>query len=82
MSRKRNKKEELDVETTFVDMNVDGFRWYDPNRKKRAESKGEKIGFREYLRLVRAAFAAYLPMILTTVLVFALLVALAYVWLS
>ena len=30
----KEKLEELDTETTFADMNVEGFKWYDPAKKK------------------------------------------------
>ena len=36
-------REELDMETTFADMNVDGFSWYDPSKKKNGGKSQGKI---------------------------------------
>ena len=33
MSKKQKKQDDLDMETTFADMNVEGFSWYNPNKK-------------------------------------------------
>ncbi len=79
---KRNKKEDdLDTETTFADMNVEGFRWYDPNAKKNGGRKDkQKISRKEYWMMVRAAFAAYLPMFLILIAAFGLMVAIAWLW--
>lgn len=86
MTRKTDggkKKDELDTETTIADMNVEGFRWYDPSKKKNGgRSTRPKISGKEYWKLVRAAFAAYLPSILIIVAVFGIMVVLAYLWLS
>ena len=77
-------REELPYEdpgTTFADMNIEGFRWYNP-RKKKGE-KGEKINVsrKEYWSMVRGAFAAYLPMFLCIIASFGLVFLLAYLWL-
>ncbi len=32
---KKKREDDLDTTTTFADMNVDGFKWYDPAMKKR-----------------------------------------------
>lgn len=81
-SDKPKKKDDLDTETTIVDMNVEGFRWYDPQRKKNGNMPRQKISRKEYWKLVRGAFAAYLPMILCVILAFGIVVALAYLWLG
>ena len=81
---KRNKKpDDLDMETTFADMNVEGFRWYDPNLKKNG-TRGSKPNLtrREYWQLVRAAFAAYAPVFVIVIVVFALMACLAWIWVS
>ena len=47
----KNKKEkkqraELDMETTIADMNVEGFRWYNPDKKKgKQNGKNPRQGF-------------------------------------
>lgn len=83
MSRK-NKRDDLDTETTFVDMNVEGFRWYDPAKKKNGGQKSvkRKVSRKEYWSMVRGAFAAYAPFMAVIVLAFGIMVALAYLWLN
>lgn len=82
----KKQKPELDTTTTFVNMNVEGFKWYDPNLEKRIEQrKGvipPKISRREYWQMVRGAFAAFWPYLLGMVLIFGLMVGFAYLWLS
>lgn len=80
----KNKKDDLDMETSFADMNVEGFRWYDPNRKKTGGVKQvkQKISRKEYWAMVRGAFAAMLPMIGCIILAMAAVIAIAYLWLS
>ncbi len=75
------REEPLDTETTFADMNVEGFSWYDPKRKK---EKSEKVSVskKEYRAMVRGAFAAMLPMFLCILSAFAIVFLLAYLWLK
>ena len=80
-------KSELDTTTTFVNMNVEGFKWYDPTLEKRLKEKEKgvvppKISRREYLRLVFGAYAALWPVILIVIAIFGALVGIAYLWLS
>ena len=80
---KKNKqpKAELDMETTVADMNVEGFSWYNPNKKKkRAQSIGP-ITRKEYWAMVKGAFAAVWPLMVCTVLGAALMFLFAYIWL-
>ena len=44
MSRKNKKDNGLDTETTIVDMNVEGFKWYNPTVKKQKKPSDEQIG--------------------------------------
>ncbi len=78
---KKAPKEELDTETTFADMNVEGFSWYNPKKKK---GKSEKINVsrKEYWAMVRGAFAAMLPMILCLFTAMGIVFLLAYLWLK
>lgn len=84
MSRKNRKDDDLDMETTFADMNIDGFRWYDPSRKRNNGKKRvrRKVTRKEYWQMVRGAFAAYLPFFIIVILALGAMVALAYLWLS
>ncbi|MGN0818604.1 MAG: hypothetical protein ACI4L9_06510 [Candidatus Coproplasma sp.] len=78
--KKNNQKDELDTETTIVNMNVDGFSWYDPNKDKR--TKQPKVSRKEYWQMVRGAFAAFAPFFVVLLLTFGIVVTLAYIWLS
>lgn len=83
MAKKQRKPDELDTETTFADMNVEGFSWYDPHRKRDAnKGRKRKVTRKEYRQLVRAAFAAYLPVFLIVVAVFGIVACIAYLWVS
>lgn len=78
-------KSELDTETTFADMNVEGFRWYDPTKKQNAKGKKverEKLTKQEYRSMVKGAFLAYIPMFLSILLGFAVMVLIAYLWMK
>ncbi len=85
MPKKNKKRDDLDTETTFADMNVEGFRWYDPHLKKKDKNMRphkQKVSRKEYWLMVRAAFAAYAPMFLIVLAVFVLMALIGYVWLS
>ena len=87
MSRKNKRDDELDTQTTIVDMNVDGFRWYNPTvKKQKTENKQKtvrhKVSRKEYWQMVRGMFAAVMPIVLIVLVVFGALIALAYWWLS
>ena len=81
MSRK-NKKDDLDTETTFVNMNVEGFKWYDPTRKANDGRKVKnKVSKKEYRQMVRGAFAAFMPYFLVFLLSMGIVGTLLYLWL-
>lgn len=81
--KKVKKKDTLDMETTVADMNVEGFKWYDPTRKKGIKKRPiEKVTKKEYRAMVRGAYAAFLPVIVCVTISFALMVLLAYFWLK
>ncbi len=86
MAKKNKKHDDLDMETTFADMNVEGFRWYDPQLKKRKESgmnkHKPKVSRKEYWQMVRGAFAAYAPVFLIVILVFGIMGLIAWLWLN
>ena len=79
--KKKRPIQELDTETTFADMNVEGFKWYNPNKKK-GRTQVEKLSRKEYWALVRGAYRAMLPLIACMLISGALVVLLAYLWLS
>ncbi len=85
--RKKRKKPELDTTTTFANMNIEGFKWYDPSLEKRIEEQKKgiippKVSRREYWQMVRGAFAALWPFLLGIVAIFGFMVGFAYLWLS
>ena len=80
MSKKR--KDDLDTETTFADMNVDGFRWYNPNMKRASSTQPVKVTRKEYWAMVKGAFLAMLPAMCCIVLAFIIVFLLAYLWLG
>lgn len=88
MRKKKDKpKQELDTTTTFANMNVEGFKWYDPTleKRKKEQEKGivqPKVSKKEYFRLVLGAYAALWPILLIIVAIFGALVGIAYLWLS
>lgn len=68
-------------------MNVEGFKWYDPTLEKRIKQKEQgtvhqKVTLKEYFQLVRAAYAAMIPVILVILAIFGTLVGIAYLWMS
>ena len=84
MAKKNDKRDELDTETTFADMNVEGFRWYDPHLKKNGGMRPhkQKVPRKEYRKMVRAAFAAYAPVFIIVILVFGIMALIAWLWVS
>ena len=80
MAKKKKKKDDLDMETTIANMNVEGFRWYDPNKKNKIRQT-EKLTRKEYWAMVRGAFAAMWPMFVCIFIGGALVWLFAYLWL-
>lgn len=78
--KKKKEREELDTQTTIVDMNVDGFSWYDPNKEKR--KKHPKVSRKEYWQMVKGAYAAFAPFFLVLLITFGIVVLIAYLWLG
>ncbi len=81
MSKKEKKKEELDTQTTVADMNVEGFRWYDP-KKKEGGKEAPKLTKKEQRALIKGAYKAMLPMFLCMAVAFGLMFLLAWLWLK
>ncbi len=81
MAKKEKKpKQELDTQTTIADMNVEGFRWYDPQKKEGKETP--KLTKKEQRALIRGAYKAMVPMILCMVAAFGFIFLLAWLWLG
>ena len=81
-NKEKKQKQELDTQTTFADMNVDGFRWYDPSRKKGGEKQKIQCSRKEKRAIYRAYMQALLPFIGILCGVFLLMFLLARLWLS
>lgn len=78
---KLERTDELDTQTTFADMNVDGMPWYDPKKDAAGEDSLPTLSKKEQRALIRAALLSALPTIGCAALVMLLLYGLAYVWL-
>lgn len=79
--KKDNQEEELDTETTFADMNVEGFSWYNPNLKKGKQPVSD-VTDKEFWAMVGGAFRAMLPMFLCLLGGAVLMFLLALLWLG
>ncbi len=76
-------KDELDTETTFANMNVEGMPWYkDEKQGGGRESEIPPLSKSEQWALVKGAFLAALPLVGGLLLVMAAVFGLAYLWLS
>lgn len=65
------KKPFVDDGHTIVDMNVEGFPWYDENRSAEKEKKNrDKPTKKETFAMIMGAYKAYLPMFLICIGVF------------
>ena len=84
MARKKENKQrvELDTETTFADMNVEGFRWYNPDKKKGRQNAIGPVSKKEYWAMVRGMFEAMLPFIIGLIGIGIFIFLLAYLWLK
>ena len=84
MPRKNKKQDDLDTTTTFADMNIEGFKWYDPSKKQKGKLKKvrKKVEKDEYRDMVRGAFAAILPYVFIFLLSVGIVGALLYLWLT
>ncbi|MBQ9714672.1 MAG: hypothetical protein IJV83_05070 [Clostridia bacterium] len=81
-TKRKKPKAEFDTESTIADMNVEGFKWYNPQKKKNPNDSVGKITFKEYWAMVIGAFRAFWPTLLMIVLGFVFMVLFAYLWLS
>ncbi len=79
--KKKKRKEKLDTQTTVANMNVEGFKWFDPKRDDRLKNPPPKLTKKEQRALIRGAYQAMLPMILCIAVGFLAVYLLAYLWL-
>ena len=77
----KNKKDGFDTETTFADMNVEGFSWYNPARKRKG-NQPVSVTRKEYWAMVKGLFLAMLPALACIVLAFLAVFGLCYLWLG
>ena len=82
MDKKQKKQDDLDMETSFADMNVEGMPWYDIFRKNGAKKDKIQVTKKEYWAMVRGAFRAYAPMFLSIICGFGMMILLMYLWLK
>ena len=82
--KKPNIQDELDTETTFADMNVDGFSWYDPSRKKNGGKKAERIYLsrEEKWAMFKAGVSVVLPFVIGVAGIGLVLYAVMALWMS
>lgn len=78
--KKKKKKDDLDRETIFANMNVEGFRWYHPEKKEGEELP--PLTKEESRAMMRGAISALLPLLVGILVVMLLLVGIAYLWLA
>jgi hypothetical protein len=80
--KKAKKKDDLDMETTVANMNVEGFSWYDPTIKDGPKNPVPKLTKKEQRAMIKGAFRAMLPMIVCIGVGCLMMFLLAYLWLS
>ena len=83
MSEKQPKKQDdLDMETTFADMNVDGMPWYNPKRKSGQKADKIQLTGAERWAMFKAGCAAVIPFVLGAAGLFLALYAIMVLWLK
>ena len=80
--KKAKKKDDLDMETTVANMNVEGFSWYDPTIKEGAKKPRPKLTKKEQRAMIKGEFRSMLPMIFCIAVGCLMIFLLAYLWLS
>lgn len=80
MPRNKDKKDDLDTQTTIANMNVEGMDWYDPTLKEGEERP--KVSKKERKMITKGMFLAYLPFFLMVAAIFGVLFLIAWLWLT
>lgn len=79
--RKAKKKYADDDGRTVIDMNVDGFPWYNPKRGEKKVAEEDLPTRKELMAMIRAEFAVYLPKVICILLGFGAAMGIIYCWL-
>ncbi len=79
---KKRKHDDLDTETSFADMNIDGFRWYDPSKKNVKKADKVQLTRKEKRAIMKAAILSMLPVIGIVTIAFAIIYLLASLWIA
>ncbi len=87
MCFKKSKKKYADDDgRTIANMNVEGMPWYDANKeendKKKERMEQLRITRKEKWAMIKAAYLAYLPMLLVVIGAFTVTMLLIALWLS
>lgn len=77
---KKKKDDTLDTETTFADMNVEGFRWYKPE-KKEGDQQLPPLTKEESRAMMLGAYSALLPILAGFLAILLIVAGLAWLWL-
>ena len=80
--KKEKKKDDLDMETTVANMNVEGFSWYDPSIKDGPKQPNPKLTKKEQRAMIIGAYKAMLPMIICIGIGCLVVFLLTYFWLK
>lgn len=80
--KKQKQQDDLDMETTFADMNVDGMPWYNPSKKKEGSKDGIQLTRAEKWAMFKAGFIALIPYVLGVAGAFLLIFAILALWLN
>ena len=80
--KKERKKDDLDMQTTVVNMNVEGFSWYDPTITDGPKKPKPKLTKKEQRAMIIGAYKAVLPMVACIAVGCLLMFLLAYFWLK
>ena len=85
--RKKRKKEYPDDDgRTVANMNVEGMPWYQQNKEEADEKKKKieelRISRKEKRAMIIGAYLAYLPMLLTVLAAFTIVMLLIALWLG
>lgn len=78
-NKKEKKPKYVDDGHTVYNMDIEGFKWHDRKKNKKADNL--KITFRERWAMIRAAFSIYAPIFLIVIAAFSLAIFLMYLWL-
>jgi hypothetical protein len=81
---KNKKKKFIDDGRTISNMNVEGFKWYIPDKEKSKNNdiKKMKITLKERFAIIKATYVAIIPIFLFFLLGFAIIFIILALWLK